>query len=208
MKTRDKITYGALELFNEQGERNITTNHIAAHLDISPGNLYYHYRNKQEIVRSIFELYSSELLEKFAPIKQPGNGMNLLEYYMESIFTLMWKYRFLYANLPEILSRDSELHNDYLLVQSKLQANLVAIMQEFRAIKLLSATDEELRSLLRTLHLIATSWLSYQITLSTHNQVTEKIIIQGMKQMMAIVKPYATPEGVVQLKSIEIHLGD
>ncbi|MBO0217341.1 helix-turn-helix transcriptional regulator, partial [Vibrio sp. Vb2880] len=54
MKTRDKIVYAALELFNQHGERNITTNHIADHIEISPGNLYYHFRNKQEILREIF----------------------------------------------------------------------------------------------------------------------------------------------------------
>ena len=47
MKTRDKIVIAALEQFNEFGERNVTTNHIAAFLEITPGNLYYHFRNKQ-----------------------------------------------------------------------------------------------------------------------------------------------------------------
>ncbi len=69
MKTRDKIVYAALELFNQHGERNITTNHIADHIEISPGNLYYHFRNKQEIVREIFALYSAELLERFTLFK-------------------------------------------------------------------------------------------------------------------------------------------
>ncbi|MGR5456657.1 TetR/AcrR family transcriptional regulator, partial [Vibrio alfacsensis] len=69
MKTRDKIVYAALDLFNLDGERNVTTNHIAAHIEISPGNLYYHFRNKQEIVREIFALYSQELIERFTPIQ-------------------------------------------------------------------------------------------------------------------------------------------
>ena len=103
MKTRDKIVLAALHLFNEYGERNITTNHIAAHIDISPGNLYYHFRNKQEIVREIFSLYSSELLERFSPIYGQQESLVLLKHYLDSTFNLMWKYRFFYANLPEIL---------------------------------------------------------------------------------------------------------
>lgn len=94
MKTRDKIVYAALELFNEHGERSITTNHIAEHIEISPGNLYYHFRNKQEIVRDIFTLYSTELLERFTPIQGQQESLTLLKTYLDSIFTLMWKYRF------------------------------------------------------------------------------------------------------------------
>ena len=69
MKTRDRIIHSATELFNDQGERNITTNHIAAHLGISPGNLYYHFRNKEDIIHSIFDQYARHLSESFTPAR-------------------------------------------------------------------------------------------------------------------------------------------
>ena len=52
--TKSRILDKALELFNERGTANVTTNHIAEALGMSPGNLYYHYRNKAEIVRGLF----------------------------------------------------------------------------------------------------------------------------------------------------------
>ncbi|HAS62937.1 MAG TPA: TetR family transcriptional regulator [Vibrio sp.] len=203
MKTRDKIVLAALELFNEHGERNITTNHIAAHIEISPGNLYYHFRNKQEIVREIFALYSNELLERFTPILDQQESLVLLKRYLNSIFTLMWKYRFFYANLPEILQRDEQLHEEYIIVQEKLQANLVNIMGGFVSLGLLELSGEELKSQVRTLHLIATSWLGYQSAMSPKTQITEESIHQGMLQMISVVKPRATDTGLEQLQLLE-----
>ncbi len=203
MKTRDKIVHAALELFNQHGERNITTNHIAAHIEISPGNLYYHFRNKQEIVREIFTLYSTELLERFTPIQGQQESLTLLKHYLDSIFNLMWKYRFFYANLPEILQRDPELHDDYIAVQDRLQQNLVNIMAEFVELDLLVVEEDELKPLVTTLHLIACSWLAYRSAMSPQTQITEHVVHQGMIQMIAVVKPKATVQGLEQLQLLE-----
>lgn len=203
MKTRDKIVHAALELFNQHGERNITTNHIADHIEISPGNLYYHFRNKQEIVREIFALYSAELLERFTPIQGSQESLTMLKSYLDSIFTLMWKYRFFYANLPEILSRDEQLHEQYIDVQEKLQANLIAIMQEFVSLKLLNVDQQQLKSLVCTLHLIACSWLAYQSAMASKTSITEQMVKQGMLQMLNVVKPLATEQGLEQLLFLE-----
>ncbi|MGR5069843.1 MULTISPECIES: TetR/AcrR family transcriptional regulator [Vibrio] len=203
MKTRDKIVYAALELFNQHGERNITTNHIADYIEISPGNLYYHFRNKQEIVREIFGLYSAELLERFTPIQGSQESLAMLKSYLDSIFTLMWKYRFFYANLPEILSRDDRLHDQYIDVQEKLQANLIAIMQEFVSLNLLNVDQQQLKSLVCSLHLIACSWLAYQSAMSPKTEITEQMVKQGMLQMLNVVKPVATEQGMEQLLLLE-----
>ncbi|MDV7104222.1 TetR/AcrR family transcriptional regulator [Vibrio sp. TH_r3] len=203
MKTRDKIVLASLELFNEHGERNITTNHIAAHIEISPGNLYYHFRNKQEIVRDIFDCYSAELLERFTPVESEEESLVLLKRYLDSIFTLMWKYRFFYANLPEILQRDESLHERYLSVQEKLRKNLHAIFVGFVELKLLDVDKQEAISLVTTLHLVASSWLGYRSAMSLKTEITEQIIHQGMLQMIAVVKPHTTQMGREQIQLLE-----
>ncbi|MEI8632466.1 TetR/AcrR family transcriptional regulator [Vibrio sp. PP-XX7] len=203
MKTKEKIVYAALELFNQQGERTVTTNHIAAHIRISPGNLYYYFRNKQEIVREIFTLYSAELLERFTPPHGKTESLSLLRHYLDSIFTLMWKYRFFYANLADILQRDEILHEDYILVQNKLRHNLVQIVSTFIDMSLIEIDESELHAFVTTLHMITSSWLNYRTSMSLRTPITEEVIHQGMLQMISVVKPRTTDRGFEQLQLLE-----
>jgi len=199
MKTRDKIAATALRLFNEKGERSITTNHIAAELGMSPGNLYYHFKNKQAIIREIFETYSVELIEHFSPVDLKEETLVQLKRYLDNVFSLMWKYRFLYANLPQTLEKDALLHEQYLNLQQQSKHNLHRIFTSFVSLKILKVEDQEIDPLVSALQLIMFSWLSYQLSMSLNSAVTEKIVYQGVLQMITIIKPYATEVGTQQL---------
>lgn len=203
MKTRDKIVYTALTLFNERGERNITTNHIAAELGISPGNLYYHFHNKQEIIYEIFQCYSVELLDSFNPIDPQQESLEQLKHYLDCIFTLMWKYRFFYANLPQILQQDRGLHEKYLAVQERSQLNLQSIFKTCIDLQLFAIKEEEIKAIISTLHLIIFSWLSYQSVMHLQSEVTEQVIHQGILQMTAVLKPFSTELGKEQILLLE-----
>ena len=54
MKTAQRILDTAADLFNERGERNVSASDIALELDISPGNLYYHFKGKDGILSALF----------------------------------------------------------------------------------------------------------------------------------------------------------
>lgn len=210
MKTKDKIIQGSIELFNQQGERNVTTNHIAAHIGISPGNLYYHYNNKDDIIRSIYKLYEKNLDQMFQPQEQDSKGMDEMMFYLDRVFYSMWQFRFFYANLPDILARDDELHQRYLVAQKRLYKRIIAILHEVRAQGFITLDDAMVDDLAHTLKLVVTFWVSYQHT-QTQQEITRATISKGVLKVIGIFKGYLTPVGldyVVELEKDYIKLLD
>jgi len=202
MKTKDKIIQGSIELFNQQGERNVTTNHIAAHIGISPGNLYYHYSNKDDIIRSIYKLYEKNLDQMFQPQESSSAGMDEMMFYLDRVFYSMWQFRFFYANLPDILARDDELHQRYLVAQGRLYKRMIAILRQIRAQGFITLDDTMIDDLSHTLKLVVTFWISYQHT-QTQQEITQSTISEGVLKVIGIFKGYLTPDGLDYMAELE-----
>ncbi|UJF19260.1 TetR/AcrR family transcriptional regulator [Vibrio sp. SS-MA-C1-2] len=203
MKTKDRIVQVALDLFNERGERNVTTNHIAASLEMSPGNLYYHFRNKEQIIYAIFNNYAHDLQTHFVPQSNPDETIDGLANYVDAIFLIMWRYRFFYANLPDILSRDKQLKADYLSAQQHLHNNLICLLMSLQQVGFLTLDEGEILTLTNTLKIVASSWVSYQIAHSPTARITEQVINQGVLQILSIVKPITSMKGREKINELE-----
>jgi len=110
MKTKEHILSTALQLFNEQGTAGISTNHIAEAAGISPGNLYYHYRNKEAIIRALFEQLFALWDTKLALQDDRLPTLDDLQGLVRTNFEIMWAYRFVYRELLALLRGDATLH--------------------------------------------------------------------------------------------------
>ncbi|RQM66819.1 TetR/AcrR family transcriptional regulator [Aeromonas enteropelogenes] len=205
MKTRDRIIHSATELFNDQGEPNITTNHIAAHMGISPGNLYYHFRNKEDIIHSIFDQYARHLSESFVPARNREITLQDLMGYLDAIFYLMWQFRFFYANLPDILSRDEQLQQKYLKAQEQMRASVVALLKSLREGGIIDVNDEDLPDLGQTIKMVVTCWIPFQIAQAPNTRITKPLLYQGVLKVLFLLRPYVQPQVANQIRQLEHH---
>ncbi|MFT5807950.1 MAG: AcrR family transcriptional regulator [Moritella dasanensis] len=197
MKTRDKIIHTALELFNECGERNVTTNHIAAHLGISPGNLYYHFRNKEDIIDSIFDQYVNYLEEHFQPHQEGGVTLEVMMRYLDSMFETMWRFRFFYRSLPILLSRDPNLHKKYLKFQEVSAQREVDILFSLQKNNVVNVPIEDLDELANSIKVVLVCWVSYRSTISKDTKVYKTDIYRGILKSIFMMKPYFTEKALV-----------
>ena len=104
-RTAERILEVTLELFNRFGEPNVSTTLISAEMGISPGNLYYHYPAKDELINSLFDRYEKSLNE----LLNASDNVRDVEdawFFMHTLFELIWQYRFLYRDLNDLLSKN------------------------------------------------------------------------------------------------------
>jgi len=198
MKTKDKILVTALTLFNEGNTQAATTNHIAKAMQISPGNLHYHYKNREEIV---YKLYEQMKAKTELPISElPITMLDLYEHFNDLTQTY-WEYRFFHRELLFLLSRDEKLKElyikDNLAHKERIKIGIVLLVES----GYLSLPDERLLEHLSDSILLTTQfWISFLTTLDA------KLELQGMQDLFSHIKcnfrPYMTQKAIDELAEL------
>ncbi|MFC0117558.1 TetR/AcrR family transcriptional regulator [Pseudoalteromonas xiamenensis] len=205
MNTKEKIIRTSIAMFNLNGERAVTTNHIAANLGISPGNLYYHFKNKEDIIRHIFSLYSEHLNTHFKPLSLGENALEQLTLYLDSLFDLMWRYHFFYDNLTDILARDNELKKDYIAFQSQLFEQVKAVVIALRDVDVIAIDDEDAKELAHMLKMTVSFWTPYVKARRLTGVLEQQDIYNGIVKVLMLFKPYCTQMSKQKIAQLQAH---
>lgn len=208
-KTHDRILDAALTLFNERGERNVSTNHIAATLSISPGNLYYYFRNKEEIIYQLFQRYAAEVEHSFdVPDERELTWQDKMRYF-ESILESMWSFRFFHRDLEDILTRHELLRTAYGRFTRRVMDKAQAIYAGMRRAGLIEANDAQIDALILNTWVIATSWTTFlHVSAATNGAgsvVTKAMIKRGVYQIICLEEPYVRGEAALHLPEIQAY---
>jgi AcrR family transcriptional regulator len=195
IKTSERIVQNSLELFNQQGERSISTNHIAAHMEISPGNLYYHFPNKQAIIAVLFSEYEA-LVESF--LRPPQGRAATVEdkrYYLQELLDAMWRYRFLHRDLEHLLDNDPELAARYRRFSQRCLIQGTAIYAGFVEAGILAMNKVQIESLTLNAWIILTSWVRFLCTTRENSShLSEQAIKRGVYQVLVLEAGFVTEQ--------------
>lgn len=189
-RTRERIVEVSHRLFNEFGEPNVTTGLIADDMNISPGNLYYHYRNKDEIINAIFAEFEAEMTHTLSAPTHRAPDFEDVWLFLHLCFELIWKYRFLYRDLNDLLSRNRllEVHFKRILEHSRKVA--LQISDGLVATGQMRATLVERRAMATNIVVVATYWLSYEYVRDPRRRADEEALARGVFHVMALAAPY------------------
>ena len=192
MKTKDRIIDTALRLFNEEGEPNVTTNHIADEMDISPGNLYYHFRSKDDIIWQIFLNYEKKINQVLNQKDVDYTSMEDMWFYLHMVFEVIAEYRFLYRNLIQLMNRIEFLKRHFRHILALKSQTALDIMTNLSELGALKADKQTIASLADQIALTATFWLNYSIAIYDDDFDEEKKLSHGIFHVMRMVAPFLT----------------
>jgi AcrR family transcriptional regulator len=191
--TRERILDTALELFNDKGSHQVTTNHIAEAMGISPGNLYYHFTNKAHIIKEIL----ARLIARFDSIltsdQRCPSGPDLLVSFIDHSADLIHAFRFIYIELAALINQDDEFKQMYQAIKARRAAEFELLFDAVSAKGVFQRpiSSHERDALFFVLWCFAEGILT---TMHTSNIPVDNISVRDhYRKIIYLLKPYLQP---------------
>jgi AcrR family transcriptional regulator len=199
-QTRQRILDASLAMFNAQGEPNVTTNHIADELEISPGNLYYHFRNKDDIIEQLFGKYEERIDSALTAPSGRLPGLEDIWLQLHLVFECIWDYRFLYRDLVDILSRNRRLRIRFARILRRADQQAHAVMRGLSQAGIMRASAAELDAAATNVLVISTFWMNYAAARGDKDE--QASIRDGIVQVMMLLAPFLRDAERVHLNTL------
>ena len=196
MKTKERILLGALDLFNLDAATEVTTNDLARGLNMSPGNLYFHYKNKEQIIRELFKRLAQETAQIWKPqAKYAKNNerMQMVEF-IDSNLQLYWKYRFFHRELYTLRKVDPELSKLWRAHLKKMSRWMIVLHKHWVRSGVMTPIQSkyEMEFLGELLFVASNSFMQFFETVD--RSPNQRTIDKARRHIMRMLMPYLSVE--------------
>ena len=189
MKTAEKILFTALELFNQNGEVSVTSVDIALELDISPGNLYYHFKGKEIIVAALFDMYRERMESILGSHKEGAINISDFFYYLLLIMQQSHLFRFLYRSPSDLAEKYPAVSKGFQRLMNTKEEALRRLFAYFVKQGELDISHDNQEAIVALVGLIFTQAPSYCL-LKGDDINDERYIQESLKMVLFALQPY------------------
>jgi AcrR family transcriptional regulator len=192
-RTAERILEVTLDLFNRFGEPNVSTTLISAELRISPGNLYYHYPAKEELINALFDRYEKSLGELLQAAENVRNVEDAW-LFIHMLFELIWQYRFLYRDLNDLLSKNRRLETHFQFVLQHKSRALAAVLDGLARESAVRLARDDMPAIATSMVVVLTYWLSYEYVREPRKalepETAAATLARGAWHVLSLLSPY------------------
>ena len=205
--TRHRILVASLLLFNEHGVPRTTINDIADEIDISPGNLHYHFRRKEDIVDALTAEFQADARKVLHPPESDTLSLDDFWWFLHHLLELKGAYGFMLTD-TEVLA------DDYPKVARALRHFARAVNAAFELYLLglvrngyLNTDMAGVKSAARNLAIIALMSERFD-ELVESSPGADDAAIGVARSILGLLKPLATPETAAELEELATHYAE
>lgn len=197
-RTKTRILETALRLFNERGSGNVSTRHIAEELGMSPGNLYYHYPNKEAIIRALFDDLDATNDRSYRLADGESLSIDRIIGMLAVTFDIVWRFRFFYREMTLLIHNDPELAERYRSMLSRIERDTRAVIAAAIDKELIiPLCDEGRTTLTHTLMILSNHYLTFAEM--RHPPLQQRHMKAGRALLLGVIEPYLAPTAQTQL---------
>ncbi|SHI27523.1 TetR/AcrR family transcriptional regulator [Ferrimonas marina] len=192
MGTRERILDTSLALFNQRGTAGISSLEIATELGISPGNLYYHFRGKEEILAALMaecELALGRLIHRIRADELAAEDYDPL---LHSVFRVCHHFRFLFRDQEALRFAKAPIPRRWHRLMAQLKAFAQALVAGMDALQPLGLSAARRDALAEALMLTTLGSLSFDAILDHQEDEAARIRL-GIDRLAVLLAPYAHP---------------
>ncbi|REL33724.1 TetR/AcrR family transcriptional regulator [Rhodohalobacter sp. SW132] len=198
-QTKIKILATALTLFNRHGLPSVSQHKISDELGISPGNLTYHFRQKDDIVEALYFDMVTEMNELFEDAKTEPAGINDFIEITDRMFRLMMKYRFIFIDIIYLLRNNAAIASDCQKVFAIRKEQFLDTIEQLVKKEVLreEKLPREYDYFFRRLELLTDFYLPASELTGEYSENMSSADFR--KQVIYSIYPYLTPKGLKEL---------
>ncbi len=195
---RDKILQESVGIFNRMGAGSTSTNHICAALRISPGNLYFHFKNKEEIVFAIFERMCEETYSLWKTALSSGEFPPPLAF-IEQSMEIFWRFRFFHREMYHLRRQDPELSRRWHKHLEKTRRFMRAAFAQWLRDGYVTAVGDAFTFRMINDIVLVTASSFFQFYESPDRPATNKPLQLANQYLARFLLPYLSPEYVKRI---------
>jgi AcrR family transcriptional regulator len=204
MSTRKRILVASLLLFNEQGEPNTTTNQIANEVDISPGNLHYHFHRKSDLVDALLAEFQVDARRVLQPVASEQPTLDDFWVFLHLLLECTVAYRFLFRDMESLVieypSVGRALRHFAKGLAAAFEVHLYALVDG----NVLKPGSEEMHVVARNLAVIALFSRRFDVLVDPTSTV-DVSSLQIARSILNVLRPYVTEGASQHLQELAGH---
>ena len=204
-RTAERILEAALDLFNRLGEPNVSTTAIAAHLGISPGNLYYHYPAKEEIVNALSQRHAQDLREQ---LQAAGEARDVAAActFVQALLQHLWEHRFVYRDINDLMSRNRALEDLLPHLLHEIRQALVRMLRALQGAGVLEIDAPAIDPTVTNMLVVLTYWASFEFVQDPRGAQDPRELADALRrgagQVLHALAPYLQVDSRKQLPAM------